>query len=373
MKLLKKHLGALLQTNLPVVFYRAAADDVRVCLQTTLPIETAQDVTDFMQQQGYVFAPFSVSKQNPIYFIRADKHFSYPAQEEELSLALQELSTETEATFEHSDDQSTTKTDYIQAFEAIKNDIDNHSIAKIVLSRTIRLEGSLVERVSELYTQMLSAYPEAYVFCVIIPGHFVWMGATPETLLHAEAERISTVALAATRPFSQENVDVANWNKKEIEEQQYVTHYLLQALTQVGAESIQVSSLATKQAGRLLHLYQKIQTAIPANSLPEILTTLHPTPAVCGVPKDLAMERIKKYESYQRSYYSGYLGSIAPGGVCDFYVNLRSICIEDSHSSLYVGGGITADSTLEEEWDETEKKAATILNIIQNDSAIHNR
>ena len=373
MKLLKKHLGALLKTNLPVVFYRAASDSLKVCLQMTPQIQTAPDIAAFMQQDGYVFAPFRVSARNPIYFIRRDQHFSYPAQAEELASLLQEMPKASVASYKQSDDRSTTKADYTKAFQSIMSDFAHHDLEKMVLSRTIRLNESLIDRVPELYEQMLSAYPEAYVFCVMIPGHFVWMGATPESLLHFNQGHVRTVALAATRAFSLENQDVARWSEKEVEEQQFVTRYICQALQQVGAHPIEVTPLATKQAGSLLHLYQAIQAPLLAKDLPEILSALHPTPAVCGVPKAAAMERIGRYENYQRSYYSGYLGRINSGEALDFYVNLRSICFEDTHSSLYVGGGITAASSLEEEWEETEKKAATILNIIQDDSGIKHR
>ena len=86
---------------------------------------------------------------------------------------------------------------------------------------------------------------------------------------------------------------------------------------------------------------------------------MHPTPAVCGLPKEKALDLIYKTEPYDREYYAGYLGMVEKDTV-DFYVNLRCMKIYENTAALFVGGGITANSVAKKEWEETELKAETL-------------
>ena len=97
--------------------------------------------------------------------------------------------------------------------------------------------------------------------------------------------------------------------------------------------------------------------------LAEILSALHPTPAVGGYPKELAMEWIRRVEPHERRYYGGYLGPMF-GEHVRLFVNLRCMEVDDSRLRLYVGGGLTDKSDPESEWKETEAKAQTLLSII---------
>ena len=130
------------------------------------------------------------------------------------------------------------------------------------------------------------------------------------------------------------------------------------------------------KAGQLIHLKSDIHGTLKVGAdLKNLLSVLHPTPAVCGFPKEVARSFILKNEGYDRSYYSGFLGEFntdfqSKGNATDLYVNLRCVQIkidERSKSStahLYVGGGITAQSNPEHEWIETINKATTIKKVL---------
>ena len=89
---------------------------------------------------------------------------------------------------------------------------------------------------------------------------------------------------------------------------------------------------------------------------------LHPTPAVCGLPKKEAFEFIQENEGYDRGFYAGYLGIDSQRRTKEYFVNLRSAEFCQNQIKIYVGGGVTAESNPQKEWEETELKSGTIGN-----------
>jgi isochorismate synthase len=160
------------------------------------------------------------------------------------------------------------------------------------------------------------------------------------------------------------------WEKKEIEEQQFVTDFILDNLKELTSE-VSVSSPYTAQAGTIAHIKTDIEGVINDNSsLKEVVSVLHPTPAVCGLPKEVAKNFILKHEGYDREYYTGFLGELNKEGFnkgeikSDLYVNLRCMQIKDNQAHLYMGCGITKDSIPEKEWKESVNKSMTMKKIL---------
>ena len=126
-------------------------------------------------------------------------------------------------------------------------------------------------------------------------------------------------------------------------------------------------------AGTLSHLKTDFHFSLRDNNgLGDLLKVLHPTPAVCGLPKEEAYRFILENEGYDRRYYSGFIGWLDPNGRTDLYVNLRCMHIEDERLTLYAGGGLLASSELNDEWLETEKKLQTMKRLITSTSIIAN-
>jgi isochorismate synthase len=98
---------------------------------------------------------------------------------------------------------------------------------------------------------------------------------------------------------------------------------------------------------------------------------LHPTPAVCGLPKENAKQFILENEGYERKFYSGFLGELNLNTILnkvvdsDLFVNLRCMEIERHKVHLYIGCGITKDSNPEKEYIETANKAMTMKQILK--------
>jgi isochorismate synthase len=186
------------------------------------------------------------------------------------------------------------------------------------------------------------------------------MGATPEQLVKINQNQFETVALAGTQLYS-ENVI---WATKEKEEQQFVTNYILDKVTCKVNELI-VTDAETVKAGNLAHLKSLISGELTADfQVNDLIKTLHPTPAVCGLPKEKTIDFILKNEGYNRKYYAGFLGEYNKENLTDLFVNLRCLEVDDDVVNIYVGCGITKDSIPEKEFVETENKSMTIRNVL---------
>lgn len=117
----------------------------------------------------------------------------------------------------------------------------------------------------------------------------------------------------------------------------------------------------------MLHLRADISGEIKSNnfSLPNLINKLHPTPATCGLPKELSKEFILKNENYNREYYTGFLGEINKNST-DLYVNLRCMKVSQQKNevSIYIGGGITKSSIPQKEWEETVVKSEVMKKVL---------
>ncbi|QYJ68100.1 isochorismate synthase [Flavobacterium litorale] len=237
---------------------------------------------------------------------------------------------------------------------------------KLVTSRTEHI--AVDTNVAETYQRLLHAYPNAFRYCFYTPDTGLWMGATPEQLLKVKDDILQTVALAGTQLYKEG--EKAVWESKEQEEQQIVTNYIVSSLKQY-SNTINVTKPHTFRAGNIIHIKTDIKAKLEeATLLENIINKLHPTPAVCGLPKETAMQFLLDNEMYNREYYSGYLGEINHDFTLDaqnktnLFVNLRCMKLTSSGVQLYIGCGITKDSDPEKEFFETVNKSITMRKVL---------
>jgi isochorismate synthase len=252
-------------------------------------------------------------------------------------------------------------------------EINKGTFEKVVLSRNelIDLDNFQLELV---FNRLISNYPTAFKYCFYHPKVGFWMGATPEQLVNIKSNIIKSVALAGT----QLNTDFQSikWNKKEIKEQQTVTDFIVNTLSLI-SDKVSKSDPYTFLAGSVVHIKTDIEAALDEPlDISKIVELMHPTPAVCGYPKEVAKEFILKNEGYNREFYSGYLGEwnkdflTYSEGTSDLFVNLRCMkLLMDSkskvlQSQLFIGCGITEESIPEKEFLETINKSETLKKIL---------
>ena len=258
--------------------------------------------------------------------------------------------------------KTTTRQQHEAEVNAIRNALAEYGGGKVVAARVI--VGQRKVDPAETFSRLCRNYPNAFVFCFSTPLTGCWVGASPELLLEAHGSRLHTMSLAGTRRAGQDGC----WDIKNIEEQQMVTDFITDAFVKNSLNPT-IDESFTKQAGVVEHICTPISAEIPCQDfstekLNQLLRGLSPTPALCGLPRELALKLIKEYESSPRGCYGGFCGPFH--NTCDFsfFVNLRSALIEDGRICIYVGGGITCKSEPDLEWQETELKADTILEAI---------
>ena len=256
-----------------------------------------------------------------------------------------------------------TKERYCEQIAGAISVIKSRNASKIVLSR--KKEIDLIQfDISTLIKRILNLYPTAFRYVWYHPQTGLWCGASPEVLLQTEGVSFTTMALAGTQKIKKDTVP--HWNVKELNEQKIVVDSIAASLQKV-ASVIRTSETYNYQAASLVHLRTDITGTLKEgkNTLSMIASILHPTPAVCGTPQDYAKPYILDNEDYSREFYTGFLGPMCEKDSCSkLFVNLRCMKIDANSATLFVGGGITIDSEPESEWEETQHKLQTMLQVI---------
>ena len=241
--------------------------------------------------------------------------------------------------------------------------INDKKFEKVVLSRKELVELQNFD-FENAFTKLVSYYNDALKYCFYHPKIGFWIGATPEQFLKIEEQKLKTVSLAGTQ-LSIENQEV-NWSKKEIIEQKIVTDYIVDSLNNF-SDDVVCSKPFTIKAGNLSHIKTDIEAKISnKNDIYKIINLLHPTPAVCGFPKQEAKDFIIENEDYDREFYAGFLGEWKKDFLTykenqsDLFVNLRCMKIENNEVKIFIGCGITKDSIAENEFEETVNKSMTM-------------
>lgn len=248
--------------------------------------------------------------------------------------------------------------------EQMMAQIDKNHLTKVILSRILP-HPATIDQAADIYHRLCAAYPQACVYWFYTPRSGMWMGATPELLLRGHRHDYQTVALAGTR--SSDVPPSHPWNAKELEEQALVSRFIHGILGHHAVDDLQVKGPFTAGAGSISHLKTEFTfTHRPsAQGLARLLADLHPTPAVCGLPKHEALAAIHAIEPHQRHFYGGFQGETGHDRR-EFYVTIRCMQHFSDQALIYVGGGITRDSVAEDEWTETELKARTLLAVLKN-------
>ena len=332
-----------LTAKLPFVLFRLP--DQTELFGLFQPDASIQELHDF-DTTGFVFAPFHPTKKKIVINGRLEVDtFSAPCDP---------LPLRNEVIMEG-------KKSHIALVKKAIVELRKGELKKVVLSRTLDLPFR--NEPVAFFKRLLSCYRNAFCYLWYHPKIGMWSGATPERLVGFHKGRLQTSSLAGTLPFHQGKDP--NWSQKEIEEQQMVTDYISGALEGL-VDNLTFSELKTVRSGALWHLKTEIEGLISQEDLALVIDRLHPTPAVCGLPKQKALEFITDNESYDRTFYTGYLGTlnlISPGRT-DLFVNLRCARIDNGRVNVYVGGGITSDSDAVAEWQETVHKSKTMIDVM---------
>lgn len=335
------------ELNLPFVVYKKP-DDTSV-IGLFQGNDQLFEVKDF-NEKGFVFASFDGSHTFMIPENQSETVTTF-FQKKEITILGKEPDLPNESA------KNNFETLVFKGIQAIKN----NEFKKVVLSRKETV--SLVNfDLVDAFEKLIQLYPSTFVYCFFHPKVGIWLGATPEQLLKANDSNFKTIALAGTQKDKGSHTII--WHKKEEEEQQFVSDYIVNILKDVTTD-IEVSKPYSIKAGNIWHIKTDISgTLNPGFGLQKVIQLLHPTPAVCGLPKEQSKAFILKNENYDRTFYTGFLGELNMENKTDLFVNLRCMEICDSQAHLYMGCGITKDSVPEKEWEESINKSMTMKKVL---------
>lgn len=232
---------------------------------------------------------------------------------------------------------------------------------KVVLSRYQDMALNSSFGAWSFFEKICNAYPGAFCSLSHIPGKGIWVGASPELLISTDKNRFKTIALAGTKPLDEsQNLREVAWTHKEIEEQAFVSRYIINCFKKLRLREFHEHGPKTVRSGSLVHLKTEFEVKydeVYFESLADqMLELLHPTSAVCGMPIDEAKPWIHEVEGYDRAFYAGFLGPVNFNDSTDLFVNLRCMRVQDDTARMYAGAGITEDSDPVKEMEETEMK-----------------
>lgn len=341
------------EQNLPFVIYsKPNSSNIFALLQQD---NTVYKVKDY-SEKGFVFASFD---EKQLILIPEKESKIISAEQTVINFDFNETD---EVTF-----NAEAKAHYEGLVEKGIQAIQKEEFKKVVLSRSESVDLIDFDFIIT-FKRLIHLYPSTFTYCFSHPEIGFWMGATPEQLLKASESTFETTALAGTQKANLE--EEISWQQKEKDEQQYVTDFIIKRLREV-ASSVNITQPYSIKAGSIWHIKTDISGILKENStLQEVIDTLHPTPAVCGLPKKKAKAFILENENYDRTFYTGFLGelnsSFAHKAVSsDLFVNLRSMQIKDNKAILYMGCGITKESIPEKEWEESVNKSMTMKRVLK--------
>ncbi len=308
-------------------------------------------------RQGFVVAPFRVTNDEPILLLKPDHVTEMAVQEPRSTVNIAE-----DITFD--------KGKYVSCFEQTSRLLQEGVFRKVVLARSASMKNPHTITPEELFWRACQCYPRLFIALVAMPDGSYWLTATPEILLEGKGREWRTIALAGTMQLQGDELqgegESVRWSTKNIQEQRYVATYIANCLEGFSLD-YKEEGPRTVRAANLVHLRSDFSFCLnDSTRVGLLLNELHPTPAVCGLPKQATFDYIIENEHADRQYYSGFMGPLAIDDATHLYVSLRCMHISDSEYRFYAGGGILKDSLMEQEWQETEAKMMTMKRIMES-------
>lgn len=307
-----------------------------------------QHYSELGNSEGFAVAPFAISDGCPLVLIVP----------EETTVSKVEFTNAGDYNLPNAASGTTANSDtYFKDFHLFHGQLCNGTFSKIVLARAATVENS--QPAERLFMHACNLYPRLFIALVHTPQTGTWLTATPEILLENDGHNCHTMALAGTM-----KVGEIEWSEKNIEEQRIVARYIAGCISQY-TDAYHEEGPYAARAGQVMHLRSDFTFRLKDNdNFGSLIEQLHPTPAVCGLPKQETYDFIISNESLQREYYSGFMGPVNLDGETHLYVTLRCMRIENGACRLYAGGGLLKDSDAQSEWNETEIKMETMKKAI---------
>jgi menaquinone-specific isochorismate synthase len=261
---------------------------------------------------------------------------------------------------------------WVHSVENATDLIKSDYFKKIVLARQLKIELHQPASATRILNQLRTQYPDCYTFMVSQDGESAFLGSTPERLASFNDRDIETEGLAGSISRGKTASEDAALehrllhSQKDLNEHAFVLDAIEENLQKYSDVFEHPVSPRIKKLSNVQHLYTPVHATIKAGvSRTEVLSKLHPTPAVGGYPRDAAMPFINKLEHFDRGWYAAPIGWINAGGNGEFVVAIRSGLLKNNEVRFYAGCGIVENSDPHKEWEETNLKFIPMLTALE--------
>ncbi|HEY7401042.1 MAG TPA: isochorismate synthase [Actinomycetota bacterium] len=251
--------------------------------------------------------------------------------------------------------------------------IHQAELRKVVLARALDVEAGRALDPRALLHRLRAVDPSSFAFAAPTSANASLVGASPELLVRRDGLEVRSTPLAGSAPRSGDpeedraNADALAASAKEREEHAIVVEAIAEALGD-RCERLHWDPQPTLlETANVWHLATRFRGVLkePAPSVLDLVTALHPTPAVGGHPAANALSTIAELEPFERGFYAGPVGWMDAAGDGEWAIALRCAELEDARATLFAGAGIVADSEPEREFDETEQKFRAFLDSLR--------
>ena len=257
----------------------------------------------------------------------------------------------------------------LSALSALKN----REVNKLVLSRTLNLEFDCKIDWYHLLQDLGNRFPDCYLF-FIKKNDSIFFGSSPEMFLKvsdktAEVESVAGSAARGEKSESDYELEkILKTSEKNHQEHIFVSDFITNILIKYSNNVRVIEEKQIRKLDNIQHLITKISAELNSkNNLFELIDSLFPTPAVCGDPKEKAMDLIRQFELHDRGLYSGLVGLFDFNSNCELAVSIRSALVKDQKITAFAGAGFVKDSDPKEEFKETNLKLDTILSLFADE------
>jgi menaquinone-specific isochorismate synthase len=254
------------------------------------------------------------------------------------------------------------------------SDIAAGKLGKVVLARSIRLESTDPFDTANALRRLTTQYARCFVFA-IARGESCFLGATPERLLQVRDGQIRTMALAgslrrgATPDEDRELGESLLNSSKDQEEHAVVVRTMAKGLGDLCTALDMPPSPSLLKLQNVQHLCTPITGKLRNGvTLLDAVERLHPTPAMGGYPREIALSLIREREGFDRGWYAGPIGWLDWHGNGEFAVAIRSALTRDNEAYLFAGCGIMGDSDPEREYAESCWKLQPMLTALTGEN-----
>jgi len=367
-KLAALHTYCLNSSSSFVSFKLPLEQEINTYVQYISTPSKLHSIETINSSEGFIFSPFTLNETNNAFLIQPDYSFTDNNLPDDIFEIIRKRTTQSNRKENHTNNtfSTTSKEEFEASVTKALEAIQSGAFQKVVLSKTQLIEKPVNFSEAAFFQKLCQQYPHAFVYFISIDTNCCWMGASPEPLLTSNSKSMQTVSLAGTQQATDKAIENYQWSEKELEEQEIVTKFIEQTLLDNGINNYQKSKTENYKAANLIHLKSCFEFPI-SNSKPllsSLISALHPTPSVGGLPRTEAIDFITHTEKHNRAFYTGFLGTVQQNQNIQLYVNLRCMQLLPTSILLYSGAGITNASKPENEWIETENKLQTLKQVI---------